>query len=488
MKWSIQQILNWTGGKLISEGQSTVTGFDEFSTDTRKPCQDKIFIALKGDEYDAHEFLDQAVAQGASAIFIHRLDPRFESLKSKVVIIQVPDTLRGLQDWAHHYRKTLKAKFFAVTGSNGKTTTKEFLASLLSAEYKTYFTEGSFNNHWGLPFSLLNVTAEHQCVVLEMGMNHAGEIARLVEIADPDYVACTMVGTAHIEHFGSQKAIAKAKEEIYQTSREATIRIFNQDQELTFDMMYPIAKKYPASRMLSFSGINDQADVYFKLQPKDSEADEDTNPVASMMQNIGLKIIGKIGGVDGTAKVPIFGEHNIINLMTAATMVLAAGMRPEKIWQALSRCGSAWGRNEFISTVEGIEILFDGYNANPDSMKALFKNVQRIQPKGKKIAALGQMKELGTFASQFHKELAQAAVAVGFEKIFFYGENFKDFDEGLKIARCSSGVVAPEFSEALKMQIKETTQPGDLLVIKGSRGAKTENYVKIFNPINWKSK
>lgn len=392
MKWSVEQILNWTGGKLISDPQLPFIKFDEFSTDTRKPCQGKIFIALKGDEYDAHHFLDQAVAQGASALFIHRLDPKFESLKTKVLIILVQDTLRGLQVWAHHYRKTLKAKFFAVTGSNGKTTTKEFLASLLSTEHKTYFTEGSFNNHWGLPFSILNVNAEHQCVVLEMGMNHAGEITRLVEIADPDFVACTMVGTAHIEHFGSQKAIAKAKEEIYQASRESTVRIFNQDQELTFDMMYPIAKRFPASRMLSFSGVNDQADVYFKIQPKDN--DENTNAIASMKQNIGLSIIGKIGGVDGSAKVPIFGEHNIINLMAAATMVLAAGMKPEKIWQALSRCGSAWGRNEFISTVEGVEILFDGYNANLDSMKALFKNVQPIQPNGKKIAALGQMKEL----------------------------------------------------------------------------------------------
>lgn len=232
MKWTMEQILKWTGGRLISTESvpGKGTGFNEFSTDTRKPCRGKIFIALIGDSFDAHDYLDQAVQQGAAALLVQRLDPKFEELKSQVQIILVEDSLRALQDWAHNYRKTLSAKFFAITGSNGKTTTKEFLASILSAEYKTYFTEGSFNNHWGLPFSLLNVNADHECVVLEMGMNHAGEITRLVEIADPDFVVCTMVGTAHIEHFGSQKGIAQAKEEIYQTSRESTIRIFNQDQ------------------------------------------------------------------------------------------------------------------------------------------------------------------------------------------------------------------------------------------------------------------
>ena len=202
MKWTIDQIAKWTNAKIASSHQ---TEFSDFFTDTRKSGANKIFVALKGDQYDSHDFLDKAVEQGAGLLLVHRLDPKFENLKDKVSILIVDDTLIALQAWACEYRKTLNAKIFGITGSNGKTTTKEFLAKILSTVKKTYYTEGSFNNHWGLPFSILNVNSDHECVILEMGMNHAGELTNLVHIADPDYVVCTMVGTAHIEHFGTLK-------------------------------------------------------------------------------------------------------------------------------------------------------------------------------------------------------------------------------------------------------------------------------------------
>ena len=211
MKWSLQQIADWTEGQIVSTQQ---TEFSDFSTDTRKSCEKKVFVALKGDAFDAHDFLDKAADQGAGLLLVHRLDSKFDHLKDKVSIIKVDDTLTALQNWAKAYRKTMKAQVFAITGSNGKTTTKEFLAKILSTTKKTYYTEGSFNNHWGLPFSILSADSDHQCIVLEMGMNHAGEITNLVHIADPDIVVCTMVGSAHIEFFGTLKNIAKAKEEM----------------------------------------------------------------------------------------------------------------------------------------------------------------------------------------------------------------------------------------------------------------------------------
>lgn len=470
MKWTLQQIAEWTQGQIISTYQ---TEFSEFSTDTRKPCDKKVFVALKGDQFDAHDFLDQAATQGAGLLLVHRLDSKFDDLKNKISIIKVDDTLLALQNWAKHYRKTLRAQVFAITGSNGKTTTKEFLAKILSTTKKTYFTEGSFNNHWGLPFSILSANAEHQCVILEMGMNHAGEITRLVHIADPDFVVCTMVGSAHIEFFGSLKAIAKAKEEIYQETRESTVRVFNQDQDLTFDMMYPVAKKFPASRMLSYSVKNDETDVYMKVEKSTGR---------------GLHIVGSIAALKGSAIVPVFGDHNVVNLMAAACMAYASGMKPEQIWAALPLCKSTWGRNEFIKTKEDIEIIFDGYNANVDSMKALFSNVQALQISGVKIAALGQMKEQGAAAPELHREVALTAAKSGFEFIYFYGENFRDFEAGLKSAGFSNYIVEPEFSEKIKSHIKETVTKGDLVAVKGSRGAATENYVKIFTPIDWKVK
>lgn len=470
MKWSLQQIADWTNGQILSKVQ---TEFSDFSTDTRKPCDQKIFIALKGDAFDAHDFLDKAAEQGAGLLLVHRLDSKFDDLKSKVSIIKVDDTLLALQKWAHAYRKTLKAQVFGITGSNGKTTTKEFLAKILSTTKKTYFTEGSFNNHWGLPFSILSADRDHECIVLEMGMNHAGEITNLVHIADPDLVVCTMVGSAHIEFFGNLKNIAKAKEEIYQETRESTIRIFNQDQEFTFDMMYPVAKKFPASRMLSFSEKNDEADVYMKVEKS---------------TGLGLHIVGSIAGFKNSAVVPVFGDHNVINLMAAACMAFASGMKPELIWSALSLCKSTWGRNEFIKTEEGVEIIFDGYNANVDSMKALFSNVKALNVSGVKIAALGQMKEQGAAAPELHKEVAIAAAKGGFEFIYFYGENFKDFEAGLKEVGFSNYMVEPEFSDRIQNHLKETVTKGDLLAIKGSRGAATERYIQVFSSLDWKLK
>lgn len=254
MKWSLAQIAEWTGGKVLS---SKTTDFSEIGTDTRKNLTGQIFIALKGDSFDAHDYLDKAVQAGAAALLVHSLPEKFESLKSQTSIILVNDTLKALQDFSHHYRKSLKTKIIGITGSNGKTTTKEFTAQILGQYKKTHYSQGSFNNHWGVPMTLLSIPQDADFAVVEMGMNHAGEITQLVHIAEPDIVVCTMVGTAHIEFFGTQANIAKAKSEIYLDSKPETIRIFNQDQDLTFDMMYPVSRKFPESRLRDF--INEGA-------------------------------------------------------------------------------------------------------------------------------------------------------------------------------------------------------------------------------------
>ncbi|MEK6628547.1 MAG: UDP-N-acetylmuramoyl-tripeptide--D-alanyl-D-alanine ligase, partial [Bdellovibrionota bacterium] len=241
MKWHLNQIAKWTDAQIISEHQKE---FLQLGTDTRKDLTGQVFIALKGVAYDAHHYLDQAVQKGASALIVHELPEKFQHLKSQISILKVKDTLKALQDFAHHYRNTLNTKIIGITGSNGKTTTKEFTAQILGQYKKTHFSEGSFNNHWGVPMTLLSIPQDADFAVIEMGMNHAGEITQLVKIANPDIVVCTMVGTAHLEFFGTQENIAKAKSEIYMESKSETIRIFNQDQDLTFDMMYPVSRKF----------------------------------------------------------------------------------------------------------------------------------------------------------------------------------------------------------------------------------------------------
>ena len=471
MKWTLQQIAEWTGGKIVSQNQ---TEFNEIATDTRKDMTGQIFIALKGDAFDAHAFLDQAVAKGAGALLVHELPEAAEKLAEKVSVILVGDTLQALQDFSHGYRKTLGAKIIGITGSNGKTTTKEFTAQILSQFKKTHYSQGSFNNHWGVPMTLLSTPPDTAFAVVEMGMNHAGEITKLVQIAEPDVVVCTMVGSAHIEFFETRANIAKAKSEIYMESAPETIRIFNQDQDLTFDMMYPVAKKYPESRMLSFSEKNREADVFLKIEE---------------LRMKEMKISGIIAAVPGEAVVPVFGKQNLTNLMAAANLAYACGMAPEKIWAALPQCKTAWGRNQFIETKSGAEILFDGYNANPDSMKALLENIPLLKSSGKKIGVFGQMKELGTSASISHFEIGQLAGKAGFSELFFIGEDFSAFSDGVK----SSGFAGPahienDFSEENGKLLGSLLKIGDVLVVKGSRGARTERFIPYCHPLNWSAK
>lgn len=471
MKWNLNQIAQWTNAKVISQAATEFTGV---GTDTRKDLSGQVFVALKGDAYDAHDFLDQAAAQGAGVLVVHRLDEKFESLKSKVSILLVDDTLNALQNFARGYRESLSTKIIGITGSNGKTTTKEFTAQILSQYHKTHYSQGSFNNHWGVPLTLLSMPADTQFAVVEMGMNHAGEITELVKIANPDVVVCTMVGTAHIEFFGTRKKIAEAKSEIYMESRPDTIRIFNQDQDLTFDMMYPVAKKYPDSRMLSFSCTNDKADVYFKIDELKMKE---------------MKISGVIADVRGSAVVPVFGKQNLINLMAAANIAYACKVSPENIWKALPHCKTAWGRNQFIETESQAEILFDGYNSNPDSMKALLENIPLLQNSGKKIGVFGQMKEQGSVSQTVHAEIGELAGRAGFSQIYFTGEDFASFKKGLEAAEYKGeALIAADFTQELGQKLESSVKEGDIIVVKGSRGAKMERFIPFCHPVGWVSK
>lgn len=465
MKWNLQQIAQWTNSQIISQHE---TAFNEIGTDTRKDLNGQIFVALKGDSYDAHEYLDKAVSAGAKALLVHELPEKFAHLKKQVSILKCADTLKALQDFSKGYRHTLKAIVIGITGSNGKTTTKEFTAQILEQFKKTHYSQGSFNNHWGVPITLLSAPADTEIVVVEMGMNHAGEIAELVKIADPDVVVCTIVGTAHIEFFKTQQNIAKAKSEIYMESRESTVRIFNQDQDLTFDMMYPVAKKYPESRMLSFSEKNHEADVYFKIEELKMKE---------------MRISGSIAAVHGEATVPVFGKQNLTNLMAASTISYVCKIAPENIWKALAKCKTSWGRNQFIETTNSAEILFDGYNANPDSMKALLDNIPLLKNKGKKIGVFGQMKELGEKAKEAHIEIGQLAGLCGFAQIYFVGEDCEHFAAGVKLAGFEGETfIKSAFSEELGQKLGQSISSGDIVVIKGSRGAKTELFINHCSP------
>jgi UDP-N-acetylmuramoyl-tripeptide--D-alanyl-D-alanine ligase len=465
----LQELLDGTGGKTLSKLETKFTGI---GTDTRKDLRGQVFWALVGESFDAHQFLEKAVEQGASALIVHQPPPA--ALLQKVTVLQVPDTLRALQDYANFVRKKLRVKVVGITGSNGKTTSKEFCQQVAGSAMKVHSNKGSLNNHFGLPFNLLATPPEVEVVLAEMGMNHAGEITRLCEIAEPDVVVCTMVGRGHIEHFGSIEKIAAAKEEIYKAAPAEAIRIYNLDNEWTKKMFDRSGKDYPRARKILTFSESSEADVVLKL---------------TSMTMRDLSVEGTVGGVAGRAKVPVFGAQNVTNLRVAASVALALGMTPERIWKALPLCRTSWGRNQFLETKIGAEILFDAYNANPDSMKALLENVSILSTAGKKIGVFAEMLELGDEAPHAHRELGERAGRAGLDIVFFYGPHATDFEAGLRASGFSkNSFITNSYEEKLATQLVHMLDKGDLVLVKGSRGMKLERFVTLCSPIGFEAK
>lgn len=453
---SVAELASATGGQVIGNPQQT---FSRVGTDTRQDLTGRLFVPLKGENFDAHDFVVQAVAKGAAAVLVHEWRNEWQELSQKVPFVRVKDSLEGLQELAKFWRKRQGFFIFGITGSNGKTSTKEFTYALLKNHFKTHASKGSYNNHWGVPLTILEAGPEHTHLVVEMGMNKAGEIWRLCLIAEPDVVVVTTVGRAHIGELGSQAAIAQAKEEIYLSSPRAT-HVFNVDNEWTMRM-----QGRSQAKQITFSSFRSSVDVHLRAQRLTWE---------------GLDIVGHIDDVKNQTWVRVFGRHNVVNLMAAAGLALAAGLKPEQIWQGLSEIQDvAWGRNQIVPLANGARVLFDGYNANPDSMQALLKNLYEMEVSGKKHLIVGDMRELGSFTDQAHEELGERVGQIGFGSLWYVGKNGSAFMKGLKkgalppflkLSEDTDPQIAAEFCQNLK--------DGDLVAVKASRGMALERVLE----------
>lgn len=455
--------------------QDDVLEFSGIGTDTRKDLSDQLFWALTGEAFDAHNFLPQAVEKGAKGLVVSTLPPNWQIWARGVTVLLVPDTLKALQEYARFIRRKTQAKVIGVTGSNGKTSTKEFAAALLQSHFRIHWNKGSFNNHFGLPFNLLGTPDLTEIVIAELGMNHAGELKELCEIAEPDVVVCTMVGSAHIEHFGSAEKIAEAKEEVYKFAPAKAIRIYNRDNVHTSKMFARAAQDFPlAERILSFSEKDQSAEVSLQLKSMTGE---------------GIEVAGQIGGVEGSIKLALYGQHQVTNLSAAAAIALAAGVSGDKIWRDLAECKGAWGRMHFVKSKKDFSILFDGYNANPESMRALFDALVKIPPQGKRYAVLGEMKELGAAAHKAHEELGMLVGQLPLEGVWFFGPSSQSFEHGTKKSNFRKKlIISNTYEDSLASEFASMLHPGDLVVVKGSRGMKTERFVEACQPIDFSKK
>lgn len=440
--------------------------FKEFSgvgSDTRQDLSGKIFFALEGPQFDGHQFLSKAVQNGAKALVVHQ--DVSEDLLEKVSVLKVDDTLEALQNLAGYWRKQNKFQVLGITGSNGKTTTKEFTKQILQKFKKVYANEKSFNNHWGVPFSLLEASAENEVVICEMGMNHPGELEKLSQIALPDVVVCLNVGRAHTQFLPTLEDVAKAKEEIYSAS-SPRVRIFNRDNFFTQKMEEKWLKK---SNTMSFSEQDHSCEVYLQSENRGFE---------------GLKVSGQIGGVHGECLVNVFGYQNAQNLMAASALALSVGLSGKQIWSSLKNCRTYWGRNQvFLS--KNTKIIFDAYNANPESMKALFHNLQPTRTptkteNKKQLAILGEMMELGEIREKEHEALGLCA-GQSMDEIWFLGKSADAFKKGVEKSGFSGRLrLSDDFIEAWAKEYEQRLEEFEVVAIKGSRGIKLEQLLKVW--------
>jgi UDP-N-acetylmuramoyl-tripeptide--D-alanyl-D-alanine ligase len=467
---NLDDVVKDTGAQTVSVQSKQFAGV---GTDTREDVTGQLFVALKGDIHDAHSYVEKAVEKKAAGVLIHRWSENWEKFKGQVTFLMVPDTLKALQDLGKGHRQRMRVQILSVTGSNGKTTTKEFAAALLSPYKRTHWSTGSFNNHWGVPLTLLKIEKEHRVAVVEMGMNHAGEITQLVNIADPDAVVCTMVGRAHIEHFGNIEKIAEAKEEIYQAAREDTIRIFNLDDPLTVEMRKRSREKFGHAEVISFSQYKDKADLYMNITHMDVKE---------------IEVSGRIAATHGKARIPVFGKQNLTNILAGAALAHAGGLSGQQIWEALPNCKTNWGRNQWLRTKSGVDVIFDAYNANPDSMQALLENTRALKREGRIIGVFAQMRELGNLSPGLHEELGKQVAQTPFSSVYFYGPDYQAFEKGFLRGRETGGAVAkvnlqPDFDDKFADMLRSDAQSGDLVVFKGSRGMKMERMLEPLEPV-----
>ncbi len=426
---------------------NTEAKISSVAIDTRKIEPGCLFICIIGENHDAHEFVGDAFKAGAAAVMVS------EDIGVDGPYVRVKDTSKAMMDLAAYYRNMFKIPVVGITGSVGKTTAKEFTALALSAKYKTEKTMGNLNNNIGLPQTIFSITGETQAAVVEMGMNHFGEISNLSKTLKPNVGVITNIGVSHIENLGSQEGILKAKLEILDGMPKDCPLVLNYDDELLKNV------KVDGHKIYSFS-VNSPSDfkaVNIKEQGYNTSFDVVYN--------------GKKYGV----VIPTVGIHNVYNALSAIAVAVILDVDIKSAANELIKYEPV-GMRQRIKKVAGITVIEDCYNASPDSMAAALKTLSTAGT-GRKIAVLGDMLELGQHAKKAHSDVGAAAAAEKIDYLLVMGENSKYMVSSAKKAGLKN---AYYFENAIDLEnfLFETAKVGDSVLFKASRKLKFENILE----------
>lgn len=409
-----------------------------------------LFIPLKGEKRDGHEFVELAFEQGASVSLWQKDRP---NPPTHLPILIVEDTLQALHQLARQYRNELNAKIVAITGSNGKTTTKDMTYELLSLKYKVQKTIGNYNNHIGLPLTILGLDPDTEIAVLEMGMNHFGEIDFLTRLAKPDVAVITNIGDAHLQELGSREGIAKAKLEIINGLKEDGLLIIHGDEPLLTEKISQLSHTW---RVKTF-GKQKTNDLY----PRSIEIKEQESTF-------------KLPGYDEEIRIPVLGEYNVLNALASILVAEEFQIPYALLNNAFSQLKLSNMRMEILRGVNGSLILNDAYNASPTSMKAVLDLFSKLKGYERKIVVLGDMLELGPQEEKFHYEIGKYISAKDIDLVYTYGKLGKHIAEGAKENFGEDRVFAFLDKQELINHLQKNIHANTFVMIKASRGMKLE--------------
>lgn len=451
--FTLQEVEKATGGRLLYPVVDDSV-FSQVETDTRAITEGALFVALKGETFDGHDYVLQAKERGAAGAVVAEDRPEYKQEGFAVVI--VTDTRKAYQDLARFHRRRFSIPVIAVTGSVGKTSTRSMIAAVLSQKYRVLQTEKNFNNEIGLPKTLLQFTPEHEACVVEMGMRGLGQIAELAAIAEPDIGVVTNVGKSHIELLGSQDNIARAKSELVRALSEDGVAILNQDDSYVAAMADLCRGKVVGYGIESNAAIRASRVVCSEK---------------------GLRFACRCFDQVMDIHMPLIGSHNVYNALAAIAVGRVLGLTEHQLQKGLSEYRGMPMRQELIHLGE-YTFINDAYNANPASMSEALKSLALLT-KGRKIAVLGGMLELGDWTVREHEKIGAEAAELGLDALITMGSPASYIADAARKNGLGAVYTAQDHAGAADC-LRQIIQPGDTVLLKGSRGFAMEKILPYF--------
>ncbi|WP_226671374.1 UDP-N-acetylmuramoyl-tripeptide--D-alanyl-D-alanine ligase [Metabacillus litoralis] len=448
IKKTLAHIEKMVNGSGLNDEQRNIS-ISGVTTDSRQVEGGNLFFPLVGDVYNGHEFVEKAIKNGAAAVIWEKSEV---NPPNEVPVIFVEDTLLALQSLAKNYNEQLDVKVVGITGSNGKTTTKDMVAAVLETTFKVHKTKGNFNNHIGLPLTILSMKEETEVAILEMGMSGRGEIELLSKMAHPDVAVITNIGEAHLLDLGSRDAIAEAKLEIAEGLKEDGLLIYHGDEPLLQEKVPTIQKA-----KMTF-GENSQNDYY--------------------ATNISQELTGTSFKVkEEDYFIPVLGKHNVSNALAAYAVAEAFNVQKDAIKKGFQSIKVTGMRLELLKSKKGFSIINDAYNASPTSMQAAITLLEDLRGFDNKFVVLGDMLELGNEEKEFHRQVGRSINKDVIPHILTYGKLGKEISIGARENQSADFVHHFEDKQQLIQHLESVMNKNDVVLVKASRGMKLEEVV-----------